>query len=84
MALLKVFLQPMSLMLEVGLLFFLIEAGLRYIYRAFIRQVSMAISGFAEEWADFWIITTMLCVNALLAFYEDMKAKASVNALKVP
>lgn len=42
----------------------------------------MVISGAAEEWADFTIITVMLLVNSLLGFFEDMKAKASVNALK--
>mmetsp|Transcript_109708 Transcript_109708/g.318950 ORF Transcript_109708/g.318950 Transcript_109708/m.318950 type:complete len:924 (-) Transcript_109708:290-3061(-) len=45
-------------------------------------EISMVISGAAEEWADFTIITVMLLVNSLLGFFEDMKAKASVNALK--
>ena len=42
----------------------------------------MLISGAAEEWADFAMITTMLLVNSLLGFVEDLKAKAAVRALK--
>jgi len=56
----KLFLEPMSIMLE----------------------VSMIISGSAEDWPDFWIITTMLFVNCFLGFFEEMKAKSAVTALK--
>lgn len=49
---------------------------------SFMLEVSMLISGAAEEWSDFSIITTMLLVNSFLGFFEDMKAKRSVQELK--
>ena len=47
-----------------------------------ILEVSMAIAGSGEEWGDFSIIGTMLCVNSFLGFAEEMKARASVDSLK--
>ena len=49
---------------------------------SFMLEVAMVISGAAEEWADFAIIGTMLMVNCMLGFVEEMKARASVDALK--
>lgn len=49
---------------------------------SFMLEVSMLISGAAEEWSDFSIITTMLLVNTFIGFFEDMKAKKSVAELK--
>ena len=49
---------------------------------SFMLEVAMVISGAAEEWADFAIIGTMLVVNCMLGFVEEMKARASVDALK--
>lgn len=45
-------------------------------------ELAMIIAGAGSEWEDFAIITAMLLVNSFLAFYEDIKAKASVAALK--
>ena len=47
-----------------------------------ILEVSMVIAGSSEEWGDFTIICLMLFVNCFLGFAEDMKARASVAALK--
>jgi H+-transporting ATPase len=49
---------------------------------SFMLEVAMVISGAAEEWPDFAIIGTMLIVNCMLGFVEEMKARASVDALK--
>lgn len=49
---------------------------------SFMLEVAMVISGAAEEWSDFSVITLMLFVNSLLGFSEEMKARASVEQLK--
>ena len=42
----------------------------------------MVLAACVQKWDDFGIILFMLVVNGLVGFYEELKARASVNALK--
>jgi len=48
----------------------------------FMIEVAMILAASVQKWDDFGIILFMLLVNGLIGFYEEMKARASVNALK--
>ena len=60
---------------------FYVEPWWRLLLHQFTLPMSLmliaaiVISGAAEEWADFTIITTILCLNSILGFVEEWKAR---------
>jgi len=45
-------------------------------------EVAAVLSAFAKRWEDFTIITILLCVNAIVDFYQESKALNAIAVLK--
>lgn len=62
------------------------ESTLHRIFRRFwgpipwMIEVAAVLSALVQKWEDFWIISTLLFVNAFMDFWQESKA---LNALKV-
>jgi H+-transporting ATPase len=48
----------------------------------FMLELACVVAGIIEDWEDFGIILAMLLINGFIGFYEEHKAKQSLDALK--
>ena len=45
-------------------------------------EIAAIISAVIQHWADFWIITALLLVNAVVGFWQEHKAENAIELLK--
>ncbi|NMG83316.1 MAG: plasma-membrane proton-efflux P-type ATPase [Methanosarcinales archaeon] len=45
-------------------------------------EIAAALSVVIQHWADFWIITALLLVNAVVGFWQEHKAENAIELLK--
>ena len=45
-------------------------------------EIAAIISAVIQHWADFWIITALLLVNAVVGFWHEHKAEKAIELLK--
>ncbi|MCW3141051.1 MAG: HAD-IC family P-type ATPase [Methanophagales archaeon] len=45
-------------------------------------EIAAALSAVIHHWADFWIITALLLVNAVVGFWHEHKAENAIELLK--
>jgi len=45
-------------------------------------EIAATLSAVIQRWADFWIITLLLLVNAVVGFWHEHKAENAIELLK--